>query len=311
MSARKFSVFILSAFFFSSLLLTSCGEDSDEKKSATQDDVNSEEQTQEVGYEDLEGAAVSERKEAITKIFYTIPAPMEMASLIQSSGADFDGDVLNNVDNVENYMTQKSQALNLGIYGADLSYTTMFERSKESLFYLSTVKQLADDLGASNIITDNLISRVDGNKENKDSLLNIVSDTFWSLNAKFKEDDMEDVSALVIAGGWIEALHLAIHHADGNEALRMRIAEQKYSLNDLIKLFATYESQDNLSEVKADLDKLQAVFGEIEINKEKTETSTDENGTMVIGGASSVTMSDETLAKVKDSVATIRAKYIQ
>ncbi len=311
MSARKFSVFILSAFFFGSLLLTSCGEASEGNEKASQDDVKSEEQTQEVGYEDLEGAAVSERKEAIKKIFYTIPAPMEMASLIQSSGADFDADLLNDVDNVENYMTQKSQALNLGIYGANLSYTTMFERSKESLFYLSTVKQLADDLGASNIITDNLISRVDSNKENKDSLLNIVSDTFWSLNAKFKEDDMEDVSALVIAGGWIEALHLATNHAEGNAPLRQRIAEQKYSLNDLIKLFATYENQENLSEVMADLDQLQQVFSEIEINKEKTETSTDENGTMVIGGASSVTMSDETLAKVKDSVAAIRAKYIQ
>ncbi len=102
----------------------------------------------EVTIQDLEGAAVSTRTETIKKIFYTIPAPMEMASLIQSSGADFDTDVLNPVDRVNTYMTRKQKALNLGVYGADLSYTTMFERSKESLYYLSAVRQLADQLGA-------------------------------------------------------------------------------------------------------------------------------------------------------------------
>lgn len=309
MSARKLNVFTLSLLLAGSLFFVGCGESADDKSSA--DDAQTEEQTQEVAYDELEGAAVSQRKETIKKIFYTIPAPMEMASLIQSSGADFDGGLLNDVDNVDNYMTQRGQALNLGMYGADLSYTTMFERSKESLFYLSTVKQLADELGASNIITDDLISRVDGNKENKDSLLNIVSDTFWSLNAKFKEDGMEDISALVISGGWVEALYLATNHVDGNDALRKRIAEQKYSLDDLVKLINTYDNQENLSEVKADLQKLQEIFAEVEINKEKTETSQDENGTMVIGGAKTVTMSDETLAKVKAAVAEVRTKYIQ
>ena len=66
-----------------------------------------------------------------------------------------------------------------------------------------------------------------------------------------------------------------------------------------------------LGELSADLEGLQAVFAEVEINKMKTETSKDENGTMVIGGTKTVTMSDETLAKVVESIAAIRSKYIQ
>lgn len=309
MSVRKLHVFTLTFFFAGALMITGCGGPSAEE--GNQEEAQTEEQAQEVSFADLEGAAVSQRKEAIKKIFYTIPAPMEMASLIQSSGASFDGDLLNDVGSVESYMTRRQQALNLGMYGADLSYTSMFERSKESLFYLSAVKQLADELGAPSIISDDLIGRVETNKENKDSLLNIVSDTFWSFNAKFKEDGMEDISALIISGGWIEALHLAISHVDNNEALRQRIAEQKYSLDDLIKLIGTYENQENLAEVKQDLENLQQVFAEIEINKAKTETSADENGTMVIGGANTITMSDETLAKVTEAVAEVRTKYIQ
>lgn len=306
MSARKMTVFsLMVATFIGSVTLIACGEPNEKPERET------EQASQEVSLQDVDGAAVSERKEAIKKIFYTIPAPMEMASLIQSTGADFDGEVLNDVDNVSNYMSRKQRALNLGVYGANLSYTTMFERSKESLYYLSAVRQLADQLGASNIINDDLINRVETNKEVKDSLLNIVSDTFWSLNAKFKEDGMEDVSALVIAGGWVEALHLATAHVEGNDELRQRIAEQKYSLSDLVKLIDTYENQENLADVRADLQALLEIFDEVQINKGKTETSVDDKGTTVIGGAKSVTMSDETLARVIEKTGEIRGRFIQ
>lgn len=304
MSTKKLTVFTLMvSFAMAGVSIISCGNASETENQA--------DQGAEVTMQDLEGAAVSTRTETIKKIFYTIPAPMEMASLIQASGADFDNDVLNPVDRVNTYMTRKQKALNLGVYGADLSYTTMFERSKESLYYLSAVRQLADQLGASNIINDNLITRVEANKEVKDSLISIVSDTFWSLNAKFKEDGMEDVSALVIAGGWIEALHLATSHVEGNDQLRQRVAEQKYSLDDLVKLIGTYDNQENLADVKADLERMQTIFAEVQIIKGKTETSKDDSGTMVIGGAKQVTMSDETLQKVITATQEVRAKYIQ
>ncbi len=303
MSTKKLTVFTLMVSFVMGGALFGCGEAPKQGDDAGDD--------QEVAMKDLDGAAITQRKETIKKIFYTIPAPMEMASLIQSSGADFDSDILNDVDRANNYVTRKQKALNLGVYGANLSYTTMFERSKESLYYLSAVRQLADQLGASNVINDDLINRVERNKENKDSLLVIVSDTFWSLNAKFKEDNMEDISALVIAGGWVEALHLATSHVGGNDQLRQRIAEQKYSLDDLINLFGTYENQDNIGDVLADLKNLKGVFDEVEVKKGKTETSQDDSGTTVIGGAKVVSMSDETLQKVIDTTRGIRERYIQ
>lgn len=304
MSTKKLTVFTLMVFFAMGGAIMGCGE----APSQAADDAQA---NTEISMEDVEGSAVASRKETIKKIFYTIPAPVEMASLIQSTGADFNGDNLNSVDNVNNYVTRKQKALNLGVYGANLSYATMFERSKESLYYLSAVRQLADQLGASNVINDDLITRVEANKENKDSLLVIVSDTFWSLNAKFKEDNMEDISALVIAGGWIEALHLANSHVEGNDALRTRIAEQKYSLDDLISLFGTYENQENLADVLTDLNQLKAIFDQVEIKKGKTETSQDESGTTVIGGANVVSMSDATLQQIINTTRDIRSRYIQ
>jgi hypothetical protein len=49
----------------------------------------------------------------------------------------------------------------------------------------------------------------------------------------------------------------------------------------------------------------------VEITKGKTETSKDDSGTMVIGGAKVATMSDQTLQKVIQTTRDIRGKYIQ
>ncbi|NNE55999.1 MAG: hypothetical protein HKN32_08270, partial [Flavobacteriales bacterium] len=55
-----------------------------------------------------------ERDETVKKIIYSIPSPVEMASLLQKSGVEFDSSILNPVDNSSKYSTAKKQALNLG-----------------------------------------------------------------------------------------------------------------------------------------------------------------------------------------------------
>ncbi len=267
---------------------------------------------QEVGIDETQAADQSKRAEKVKKIFYTIPSPVEMASLIKKSGAPFDKDNLNNVDNANNYSTIKSQALNLGVYGADLSYTNMFDQNQESIFYLSAAQKLAKDLGVQDAINDDVYNRINDNMDNRDSLLAIVSDAYWSLNGYLKEGDREDVSALVIAGGWVEGLYLASQHwtPDNNE-LRQRIAEQKYSLKDLSDLLSSYEGSEYLGSVIEDMKAIQAIFDDVKVNKEKTETSVDDAGTVVIGGKSEVTIDDETLQRVMEKIAEIRTSYIQ
>jgi hypothetical protein len=56
------------------------------------------------------------------KIFYSLPSPLETAMLIKSAGADYNEQLLNPLGNVEKYTTNKSMALNLGIYTTDLSF---------------------------------------------------------------------------------------------------------------------------------------------------------------------------------------------
>src|SRR5512145_749688 len=71
----------------------------------------------EVGIEDfLTEEDIFDDIDKAKKIFYSLPSPLETAMLLKSAGATYNEMVLNDLANVEKYSTNKSKALNLGIY---------------------------------------------------------------------------------------------------------------------------------------------------------------------------------------------------
>lgn len=249
--------------------------------------------------------------EEIQKIFFSIPAPMEMASLLKESGYKYDNTVLNSTSNVTNYTGETKQAVNLGIYGADLSYASMFDQKQESMNYLAAAQKLAREMGVDGALQTDIIERLNTNQDSRDSIIKIVSEAYTDLNGYLKENNRIEISALVVAGGWMEALYLSSRYtSSGNAELRTRIAEQKYSLVELIKYFDRFGDSEKLKEVKADLLRLQEAYEGVETTQGKTESKAGSDGTFVIGNSSTVKMSDETLKKIETLIGEIRSKYI-
>jgi hypothetical protein len=235
---------------------------------------------------------------------------MEMASLIKGMGYSYDGSLLNPVEGAMRYTGEVSQAVNLGIYGADLSYASMFEQRQETMNYLAAAQRLAREMGVDGALNDEVIERLQANQDSRDSLLKIVSEAYADLNGYLKENNRIEVSALVVAGGWIEALYLSTRYTEkDNPELNRRIAEQKYSLTNLITYFNEFGEQEKLNGMKADLASLQALFDRVKIGAGNTELKKEADGVVVIGNQSTVDMGPETLKEIATKVAEIRKKY--
>ncbi|MCC6578132.1 MAG: hypothetical protein IT228_12390 [Flavobacteriales bacterium] len=259
-----------------------------------------------------DSAAQADRMRKTRNIFYNIPSPMETAALLKKAGAEYDKAILNDVKNVDRYTAASKQALNLGIYGADLSYTSVNNQTQESMFYTSCAKKLADRLGVSNAFNDTTLERMEKNMNDRDSLLGIISETFWNVDAYLKENERDNISALMIAGGWVEGLYIATQVAKANATpeLRQRIAEQRLSLGDLLGLMDTYVGTDEaLAGAKADLKALAELFGPpAEAGSAQV---TQDNGVAVIGGGQpAVTLTDDQLKAITERTAAIRNAYI-
>ncbi len=213
------------------------------------------------------------------QIFYSLPSPIETAMLMKRAGAKYNQEYLNSISNVSKYSTSKSKALNLGVYGADLSFSSMFDQSQSSLKYLSTSKKLADDLGILNAIDKTIVSRMEKNINNRDSLMAIISETFMNSNSFLKENDRAEVAAIILVGGWVEGLYIATKVAKSttaNKEIIERIIDQRLSLNTLINLLNEYKNDENVASLIPDMNELNTVFSKIKITSSKIEPTTNE-----------------------------------
>ena len=258
-----------------------------------------------------EGASVTQRTKRLKKIFRAAPTPMETARIVQKTGATFSQDHLHSAMSASNYVTADRQAINLGIYGADLSYATIFEENAVSLTYLEVVKSLARDLGVGDVIGDDMLERAEANRARQDSLVAIVSEAFFNLNERLKSNGQEDLSGMVVAAGWLESLYLATRHTDSaNEELRTRIAEQKLVMEDVIDLVSSYGQSPGLTTVIQTLEPVVAAFDAV-TREEASSDISKSGGAIIIGGGPRYTASEEVLAQITEAVTTARNQLVK
>ena len=64
---------------------------------------------------------------------YPLPSSFDVTKLLVEAGASYILNLCNPVDNVNRYISLKSRALNLGVYGADLSYAATYNQAQETI----------------------------------------------------------------------------------------------------------------------------------------------------------------------------------
>jgi len=271
------------------------------------ENVESEIEEEEVGTTEI-------KVKKVGKVFYTIPSPLEMTSLIKKAGASYDKEIGNSVSNASNYVTNISMALNLGVYGADLSYASIFDQTQETLRYFAVAKKLADGIGISSAFGKSTLDRIESNINNRDSLISIISDSYWETDAYLKENKRSSTSALVITGGWVEGLYIATRLAartSNNKEIVSRIGEQKLSLNNLIAMLNSYDAE-NIVTILNELTDLKQIYEGVELTYYREEPSTNpETKVTTINTTSKISISEEELSKITDKIASIRNNIIK
>ncbi len=262
-------------------------------------------------------AAKNAHLRKVKKIFYSVPSPVEMTALMERAGAEFNPSILNPVDNIENYISINKMALNLGVYGADLSYTRIFDQIQITVNYLSGIKKLSQSLGIPQDKGAFAVERLEQNLDNKDSLLSVITETYSAADEYLKQNNRGNTAALIVTGGWIEGLYIAVNivgeEENYNEEILNRIAEQKYSIANLVELLSLYSSTDerihgclvNLEDLKTVFDKVEIVYtkGEI-LTNEKTKTTT-------ITSKANIKITPEILKEIKTSITKIRKEIVK
>lgn len=248
--------------------------------------------------------------------FFTIPSPVQTAFLIKEEGTAFNSELMNKAENGDSYTTSFKKALNMGVYGADMGYITLYENTDLSLKYLKTVRKIAGELDLSGAFNDELASRFSDNMGNQDSMLVFVNEAYKNADDYLKKNDKSNVAALVVVGGWVEAVHFAAQSAveTKNEKLIARVAEQKQALKNLIAMLKSLEGYTEVEEYEdltIELEDLLTHFSDIKFTYEYVEPVTDPVKKVTnINSKNAIEISDETLNKIVEGVKEIRNSII-
>jgi hypothetical protein len=254
-----------------------------------------------------DNAAAYEDIRQAEKIFNALPSPLESAMLIKSAGARFDHSLLNSVGNVNSYATNKSMALNLGIYTCDLSFASLYEQTQLIIDYMNAAKKMADGLGILKAIEQSTIDRLEENINNTEVIMEIVSETFMNSNSYLEDNGQPAIAAMVLVGGWFEGLYISTQLVDmddfnGNKLVG-RIIDQKLSIDILISLLESSKGNPAVDELVEQVNKLKVVFDKISITTSPVRPEFDKSSNTTI--LKSEVQTDMTPAVFKELAATV------
>jgi hypothetical protein len=302
---HKISNCLLILFVLFTLLTAGCR--SGGKKVEKEADTTNISQPNPTAYENLKKAE---------KIFYTLPSPLESAMLIKSADAVFDSKLLNPVDNTKNYSTNRSMALNLGIYTCDLSFASLYDQTQLIIDYMNAAKKMADGLGILDAIQKEDLDRLEDNIHNTDAIMEIISQTYLNSNSYLEDNGQQAIASLVLAGGWIEGLYISTQLVDmkkysGNKLVG-RIIDQKLSIDILLNLLESNKGNPAVDDLITQVKSIRLVFDKIPFNTTPVRPEYDkENDVTILKSEVHADLKPEVFKELSSVVAEIRASFIK
>ena len=260
-----------------------------------------------------QGLEISE--ETMQNVVQNISSPVEMAALIKELGVPYSNKYLSSTTRVENLTTSFKQSLNLGIYGCDLGYLNMYNKTSSVIEYISAIKTLADEIKVGQFFDFTTLKRLATNNQNLDSLMYISVHSFNQMDKYLHSNNRSNLSALIVTGVWIEGLYLGtqVVKEAPNKLLAERIGEQKITLNELILILENFKADKQYARLINELMLIKNEYKDVIIRIEKGEPEAiEENGmlTIIQNDKSIVEISDDQLKNIISTTEEVRNRLI-
>lgn len=203
----------------------------------------------------------------VKDVVYPLPTPFEMTKILNSIGVNYSSAILNPVDKAEKYFTQKSKAVNLGVYGADVAYAATYDQKQDVKLYLQALKTLVDQLGISIDYSKMLSDEFKEKINNKDTLIKIITSTYSETYKDLRAKGNPELAAMMVTGMWTEVMYIATNISKdsyNNSQIVNMIAKQKDSYLKLLDLLASLDKNKDIKDLETKFLILKPVYDKVD-----------------------------------------------
>ena len=239
------------------LLLVGCADDPAPEGTDVDDSANIEQEEQD-----------GSKALSVDGRVFSIPAPAQTAIMLKGLGMGYDEELSADPEMAAKMSSKEGKALLMGVFGADLADSVAFQDGQSGITLFKAIEGIAADLSLENAVDKELVDRFMSNVGNDDSLLVLSGAAYRAADQYLKRNDRNDVSSLVLAGGWLETMHIAIsvHSNEPNPVLVQKIAEQRSALSNLVAVLESARENERVANLISGLDELNKLFQSVAVS---------------------------------------------
>jgi hypothetical protein len=210
---------------------------------------------------------VEEQKKSIEgeiqKNVYPLPTSAEIIKMLTDLEVGYIIGISNPVENTKKYFSSTTRAINMGVYGADLSYATLYNIQQEVINYLSAIRSLSNELNMSKIYDEVWYDKIKQNVDNRDELVKILTEAFNETYGFLTENDQQTLALLVVGGAWVEGMYLTTHVSEAAyqvAGISKVLLEQKKSFEMFLEITKPYTNDTAVSDFLKKLEPIKKVY---------------------------------------------------
>lgn len=246
--------------------------------------------------------------------YYAVPSPEEILSYIHNNKITYTPKLMNSPTNSDKYQTSKERLVAFGMYLADMAYAGSFEQSGTALRYFEVTERSGKSMNLFPAEIESLVERMLNNMNRIDSINNIYDELYLMVIANLHDTDRFGEYALISAGGFIEALYLALNSSDSDlkeDEFRMRVWDQKMILDQLKSMFNKYLNETQKTQVMKDFEGVFTAFEEFANSPQATTSNKRDDGAMVLGAAPAKEKAVNPIENIHQEINLLRAKWVR
>jgi hypothetical protein len=202
----------------------------------------------------------------IEKNVYPLPTSAEVIKMLTDLEVGYIFGISNPIENSKKYITSIDKAINLGGYGADLSYATLYNMQQQVINYLGALRSLSNELNMSQIYDETWYEKIRKNVDNRDELVKILTEAFESTYAYLSDNNQQTLALLVVGGAWIEGMYLTTHVSEAAyqvAGISRNLLEQKKSFDIYMEVTKPFENEKEINDFLKILEPIKVIYQDL------------------------------------------------
>lgn len=194
---------------------------------------------------------------------YPLPTSAEVIRMLTDLEVGYIFGITNPVENAKKYFQSSSRAINMGVFGADLSYTTLYKMQQEVINYLDAIRLLTNELNMTKIYDETLYEKIRQNFDNRDELVKVLTSAFDTTYNYLSKNGQQNLALLVVGGAWVEGMYLTTHVSEAAfqaPGFSKNLLDQKKSFELYMEITKPYVNDPMIGDFVRTLEPINEVY---------------------------------------------------